>query len=101
MLIFSGATKPGFALVSENRTYEREVHTTPDTILNFTLTGSFDLPQQVVTVDNGVQKNIFLIFPLDNSILKEKVRTNIGFVDSMSGVTLKNIRSQKTLYDTT
>lgn len=99
ILTFSGATKPGYALIAENRTYLREVRTTPDTSLNFTLTGSFDLPQQVVTVDNGIQKNIFLIFPLDHTVIGNPTQTNIGFATTMTGVTLKNIRSQKSLYD--
>ncbi len=100
VLTYSGSTKPGFALVSENRTYYREIRTTPTTTLNFTLSGSFDLPQQVITADNGVQKNIFLILPLNNSVVEDVSKTSIGFTSTLTGITLRNIRSQKTLFDT-
>lgn len=98
-LTFSGSVKPGFALISENRTYYREMRTSPATTMNFTLSGTFDIPQQIITADNAVQKNVFLIFPLDTDISGTKFLTNIDLPSGMTGVTLKNIRSQKSLYD--
>lgn len=99
ILTFSGSTKPGYALVSENRTYKREIRTNPTVTLPFTLSGTFDLPQKIISVDNLVQKNTFLIFPLDTDISGTKFLTSIDFPSTLTGITLSNVRSQKTLYD--
>ncbi len=98
-LSYSGSTKPGYALVSENRTYKREIRTSSTPSLAFTLSGTFDLPQQVIPVDDAVQKNIFLVYPLDTEVSGTRFPTTIGFPGTMTGVTLRNVRSQKTLTD--
>lgn len=98
-LVFSGATKPGYSLASENRTYYREVLTTSSPTMALTLSGTFDLPQQILTVDDADQRNAFLVMPFDSSVIGNKYPTTIELPNSMTGMTLRNVRSQKTLVD--
>lgn len=99
VLTFSGATKPGFALISENRTYYREMRNVPANTIAFTMSGTFDIPQQIVTADDATQKNTFFVYPLDTEISGTKFLSTIALPNAMTGVTLKNMRSQKSIYD--
>lgn len=99
ILTFSGATKPGFALISENRTYYREMRNAPVNTIGFTMTGTFDIPQQIVAADGAVQKNTFFVYPLDTEISGTKFLSTIALPNAMTGITLKNMRSQKSIYD--
>jgi hypothetical protein len=100
VLTFSGATKPGFALISENRTYYQEMRNTPANTIAFTMSGTFDIPQQIVTVDGVAQKNTFFVYPLDTEISGTKFLSTLALPNTMTGITLKNMRSQKSIYDT-
>lgn len=100
-LSYSGSVKPGYALLSENRTYYREVMTSPAAAMPITLSGTFDLPQKIVTIDDADQKNVFLVMPLDSSVTGNKYPTTIALPSSMTGMFLRNTRSQKVLLSAT
>jgi hypothetical protein len=64
------------------------------------MSGTFDIPQQIVTADDATQKNTFFVYPLDTEISGTKFLSTIALPNTMTGITLKNMRSQKSIYDT-